>query len=276
MKVFKRLCAGLIAGMLMISSVAAADVIDNTHYAADGETGKYTVTVTDEAIKDGNQYVLLIAKGVVDGGVIPEINTDTLTYINQTVADDNTVTFKDFIPKSVPNSVVLLGGEFNGKTSPVIIGYIDAAGVLVTGSVAFQTSNVGATIKIYDALGNEVVSGETTTEGAFSIEGVPTGEEFSLVVSKPGYCTYTLSNMTIEDAMELSEISIVNLAGDLDGDGYVNGYDLTNLLSDFNKGGSDIGMETADLDGDGYVNGYDLTYMLSSFNNGNVVVDYSK
>lgn len=287
MKALKRICAGLIAGVLLVSSAAAAPVVkyDAVTAAADN---KYDVVVSDASIIAGNEYALLIAKWAkpttaptVGGEVTtPSIDVNTLTYIDQkTAVADGTkgkVVFEDFIPKAVPDSVVLLGGVFNGKTSPIVIGYIDAKGVLVTGSVAYQTSSVNAIVKIYDANGNEIATGETSTNGVYSIDGVPTGEELSIVVSKRGYCTYTINNMIIDDALDLSEISIRNLAGDLDGDGYVNGYDLTYLLADFNKGGTDITMETGDLDGDGYVNGYDLTYLLSSFNNGNVVEDYSK
>lgn len=61
MKALKRICAGLIAGVLLVSSAAAAPVVkyDAVTAAADN---KYDVVVSDASIIAGNEYALLIAK----------------------------------------------------------------------------------------------------------------------------------------------------------------------------------------------------------------------
>jgi hypothetical protein len=54
-----------------------------------------------------------------------------------------------------------------------------------------------------------------------------------------------------------------NPIGDLNGDGTVNGADLTILLAAWGDGGG-----PADLNGDGTVNGADLTVLLANWGEG--------
>lgn len=292
MKQWKRLCAALLSGLLLTGSALAAgetvQVLQNVRFEASTATenqGKYTVTVTNDAIQNGKDYALLIAKGTIPanaevGGTMamPTIDSTTLTYIDQTTAtlvdSKPTVTFENFIPKSVPNSVVLLGGSFNGYESPVVIGFINAQGVLVTGTIKFQSSSVGAIVKIYDTSNTLIDEVQTGSDGSYSIGNIVAGTKYNVVVTRPGYCSYTLKNFVFDDEPVLPEIQISYLAGDINSDGAINGYDLGKLLSDFNYIGDDILQGVADLNQDGAVNGYDLGFLLSSFNRGNVVVEY--
>ena len=176
MKMFKRLCAGLLAGMLMVSSAAAADaaVLQDDRPAVDSD-GQYTVTFENAALINGNEYVLLIAKTAEvlpeagkspDTFKAPAIDETTLTYIDQTTAAGGKVMFTDFIPKSVPNSVILLGGEFNGKTSPIIIGYIDAQGNLVEFPTIVSTGTLATGLQVTMIDENDAqtdLSGDATT-----------------------------------------------------------------------------------------------------------------
>jgi hypothetical protein len=51
--------------------------------------------------------------------------------------------------------------------------------------------------------------------------------------------------------------------GDVDGDGFVNGADLVQLLGNF--GGAASGPAEGDLDGSGTVDGADLVILLGAF-----------
>lgn len=62
-------------------------------------------------------------------------------------------------------------------------------------------------------------------------------------------------------------------AGDVNGNGEINVYDLTELLGEFNRSGEQIQNSKADINGNGTVNVYDLTYLLSNFNHSSIIVD---
>ena len=57
----------------------------------------------------------------------------------------------------------------------------------------------------------------------------------------------------------------VGIPGDVNGDGVVNGLDITALLADFGKTGGAISNPKADVNEDGVVNGLDITALLANF-----------
>ena len=65
-------------------------------------------------------------------------------------------------------------------------------------------------------------------------------------------------------------MDITQLAGDVNGDGFVNAVDLTLFLSEF--AGAPTTYPYADIDGNGSVNAVDLTYLLAGFGKTNVVI----
>jgi Ca2+-binding EF-hand superfamily protein len=71
--------------------------------------------------------------------------------------------------------------------------------------------------------------------------------------------------------MVIETIDLLQMAGDIDGDGIVNATDLTYLLSEFGK--FPLNFPYADIDGDGIVNATDLTYLLAGFGKKNVVIE---
>ena len=114
------LAAAVLVSSLTVSAFAATDGyttdIDGTVTCADG---KYTASYT--GAEAGSQYVLLVVEGTPEDYSVSQAS---ILYINQVAADANgVVTFSDFIPMNVANSVVLLGGYFSDG-SPKVLGTI--------------------------------------------------------------------------------------------------------------------------------------------------------
>jgi len=121
----KRMIRALLAAAVLVSSLTVS-----AFAATDGYTTDVSGTVTCDGEKytasyagaeAGEQYVLLVVEGSPDAYSVTE---DSILYINQVAADANgTVTFADFIPMNVADSVVLLGGYF-ADGSPKALGTI--------------------------------------------------------------------------------------------------------------------------------------------------------
>ncbi|MBQ8585951.1 MAG: hypothetical protein IJ452_06690 [Butyricicoccus sp.] len=286
MKVLKRLCAGLIAGVLLASSAAAAPVVkyDAVEAAADA---KYDITVSDASIIAGNEYALLIAKWTKPatdpavGGTVttPTIDVTTLTYIDQTTAvADGTkgkVVFEDFIPKTVPDSVVLLGGEFAGDvTSPVVIGYIDAKGNLIMFAEIETTGRFAADLVFEmfeaDAAVEEgsgtVLSATTSTEDnkKYSAE-VLVPNAVTLMITKPKHTAYIIENITDENMGDIASLDIKIYAGDYNRDGSVDIEDFVKFANAYNSEN-----ESVDLTGDNLINIEDFVTFANGYNRKNV------
>ena len=103
--------------ILLCGLTSATDI--NGTVTCDGE--KYTASYT--GAEAGSQYVLLVVEGTPDDYTVSQ---DSILYIDQVAADDNgTVTFSGFIPMSIADSVVLLGGYFPDG-SPKVLGTIQS------------------------------------------------------------------------------------------------------------------------------------------------------
>jgi Leucine-rich repeat (LRR) protein len=140
---------------------------------------------------------------------------------------------------------------------------------LWNGAILYQTSAIPATVALYDSTSKLITSTTTIADGTYTLNA-SAGTEYTLVVTKPGYLSYTIKNLTLTEGASIETIDIRQLAGDVNGDGIVNAVDLTYLLSEFNR--VPVIHEHADIDGNGIVNAADLTYLLAGFNKQNVVV----
>jgi hypothetical protein len=132
----------------------------------------------------------------------------------------------------------------------------------LAGTILHQPSPTPATVSLYANGSADPPIATATTEGdggsyTLSIPTPQEGERFTLVVTKPGYLSYTLKNHTLAELEEAKTIDIRQLAGDINGDGIVNAVDLTCLLSEFNR--EPLYHTAADIDGNGIVNAADLT-----------------
>ena len=141
-----------------------------------------------------------------------------------------------------------------------------------SGAILYQPSSHQATVTLHNNKDNYTISTKTAANGAFTLT-LPAppqqGALYTLVITKPGYLSYTLNNLTWAELAGIDKIDIQPIAGDVNGDGVVNAVDLAQLLSEFNRG--PLVFLAADIDGNGIVNATDLTYLLAGFNKRNVV-----
>lgn len=255
------LCAALTVLALTCVAFAATD-----GYTADrsgtvdynANTGKYTASYG--SAEAGQEAVLLVVSGTENSYAISE---KTIMYIDQkTVAGDGSVSF-EFIPKSTPDSLVLLGVA--GASEPVLLGTVVGQGVTVSGTVKYQGTYSTATVALKNKSTGEVLY-ETATDksGAYTFNSVAVGE-YNLYITKQSYLTYTKAIM-VDDECVLPTVDISKLAGDIVVNGKINTTDLSYLIRNFN--GID---EISDLNGSGKVNSADLSALLGSFNASNYV-----
>lgn len=254
------LVLGVLTAALTCSALAAGTVYGtgSVSYA----DGKCSVTYS-EGVKDGQQYALLM---VTNPG---SINDESVMYIDQVAAKDGKVTFENFIPKVLPESeqqtwTVLLGGEFTGGGSPKTIGTLTyGEGVPLSGKVELQgrSDHSGATVTLTGDGGSRTAT--TVADGSFSIAGVAPGT-YTLKITMPGYLSYTINSLEVVGSTSVEKKTL--LAGDVNGSGEANIYDLTELLGEFNRVGDEIVNSANDLNGSNEINVYDLTLLLANFN----------
>jgi hypothetical protein len=141
------------------------------------------------------------------------------------------------------------------------------------GAILYQPSTISAKIELYNSGNTCIALAETADDGAYtlSVPTAPAGARYTLVVTKPGYLSYTIKNLDLANWEDEKTIDIRQLAGDVNGDGIVNAVDLTCLLSEFNR--DPLKFFDADIDGNGIVNAADLTYLLAGFNKRAVVIE---
>lgn len=124
----KKIIRGLAVTAVLTAAMATTAFAATDGYTTDEKgvvtydgTASFSASYSEAA--EGGQYALLVVAGTADNY---SITTDSILYIDQTAADADGVSFTGFIPKTVTDSVVLLGGEFEGASSPVVLGTIKA------------------------------------------------------------------------------------------------------------------------------------------------------
>jgi hypothetical protein len=152
----------------------------------------------------------------------------------------------------------------------IIIGGSGSA--VFSGAVLYQSSSKAAKVELFDSAGELIYTATTAADGLYTLNA-PAGAGYTLTVTKPGYLSYTVKNLSLTEGQAIESIDIRQMAGDVNGDGVVNAIDLTQFLSEFNKAPANY--INADIDGNGIVNAIDLTYLLAGFNKKNVVVVYT-
>lgn len=282
-------CAGVLAALLAGTALAAGTSTagyttanDNCTVTYNTETGKYTAAYNGADLVNGNQYVLLVVKGTETDYSVGE---NTIMYIDQKAATESGISF-DFIPKSTPDCVVLLGGVFTDATSPKILGTLSGQGVTVSGSVTSYNPNAAVTVELY-ATGTTANPAYTTTIAAASGSGQVTQSfaftsvaegTYDLKVTKAGHTAYWVTGIPVGTDDVILESAVTMVCGDINGDGKVNANDLVLLTSsaNYNKSTEESSVPASDINGDGKINANDLVLLTSkaNYNQGEISIVY--
>ena len=101
--------------------------------------------------------------------------------------------------------------------------------------------------------------GKDLAETRFSFDSVKSGE-YTLTVKKAGHLPHIITKITVTDEDIILPEPLVLLAGDVDGNGYINANDVIEirLVSNMNRRTYEAGNLSADVNGDGLVNGVDV------------------
>lgn len=265
MKYKMRMTALALTGVMMFPVGASAATIggvtveDALVMTADQEN-QYSRTYPGTA---GKEYVLWGVKGVYTDENKAKISFDAenIVYINQnTAGEGGNVSFTDFQPMKTVNSTFVVTGQEMDQA--VIVGYIEAVGNLLSGSIGLQGRSSGklggVTITLADpaAPNTPLYTATTAADGTFTFEPVADGT-YIMAVTKGSYLSYT--DKTFEVSSETTwtaEISL--LAGDINGSGKIDSRDFSSLKKNLLQTGNDL---PADLNGSGKIDSRDFSML---------------
>jgi hypothetical protein len=287
----------LLQEMTALAASGAAQVKVDTVEATEGqETVQVPVRIIDNPGIAGFTLDIITPEGMtlndiikgdllLDGIFAPNPEDGIVNWTNSAnIAGDGVILILDYSIDDIEYEVYEIGIDLheghptnlcNENSAPVTVKFISGGVVLmipdlytVSGRVIYQPSSISSTVTLYNSEENTITT-STSTDGYYTLSA-PAGTGYTLVVTKPGYLSYTIANLTIDASEEIGTIDISQLAGDVNGDGVVNATDLTYLLSEFNR--KPVNYENADIDGNGVVNAADLTFLLAGFNKRDVVI----
>jgi hypothetical protein len=195
--------------------------------------------------------------------------TETASEVHLFVVDED-----DEIIEEILADEPITGVTVTGKVKSYNPGNATTLRLLQENEVMFTTTIEAIT---------ESVSGTNPVEQTFTFTDVAPGT-YALAVTKPGHTSYTVQNIVVgeETDVDLTQDSrdgaklITLLCGDINGDGNINGNDLSILwlAANYNKATSAAQTPLCDLNGDGNINGSDLSvlWLPVNYNKGAVIV----
>ena len=241
------------------------------------------VTIVDYLTDKNGQTALLTGDTIGDYSVAVGIETNFNSATKSVIINDKLrlyLTDSSYVYNLIENEEIEDYRTLNGANviafydndyDLALVAIVDLKAATFNGAVLYQASTCQATVALYGKDGNLLASTTTAANGAYTLSA-GAGAGYTLVVSKPGYLSYTVKNLTLTAGESIQSIDLRQLAGDIDGDGVVNATDLTYLLSEFNRNPADSLYPYADIDGNGIVNATDLTYLLAGFNKHDVEI----
>ena len=271
------LAAALAASMLCVGALAVSGgestdgwttATTGCSFTYDTTNKNFDLTYTSNTLVAGNQYVLLIVKGTPESY---SVSSGTIMYIDQTASGtsgDVSVSFADFMPRSLPDCVVLLGGAFAaGTASPVVLGTIIGHGSTVTGSVSYLGTVTRPVVKLTDttnasSIYTATVSTPSSGTASYTFDAIPDGT-YTLSITKTGHKAYSGTVTINADNTEMAAVTL--LGGDVDADGGVTLSDLSSILTGFGQSGAGITVAGNDIDEDGGITLTDLSTTLTNF-----------
>jgi len=232
--------------------------------------GTYTASYTSTNLKEDGQYALIVVRCDSEGNY-SSFSEVTIKYINQTVSDSGSISF-DFIPMSTPDCVVLLSGDFNDVTSPVVLGTLVAKGIPVSGTVTSYGSSAPS-VSIYDKGGNfiETVS---ATGGNYAFSAIPAGDTYYVKAEKAGHVGTPVRIDIGIDEIEATVGAIALYGGDINSNTAINVDDLSFLLGDYGKATPEdtLNYALSDINANNAVNVDDLSFLLAGYGQDDVSV----
>lgn len=247
--------------------------IDKNLLIEPDDNGVFSLTYTESEateLESGQQIVLLVVKGIATSPSGLSISAANIRYIDQATSDGTKVEFLNFIPSSVPNFTVLLGGITGG---PKIVGYIEAQPVSVSGKMSFISGFKGRVADVfltelnpsnYDLTLN-ILEAQTNIEGDFLFPRVFEGV-YELFVNVESHTSYTKKKVNVEE-IDLFELNGNLIPGDVDGNGVIEYLDLSAVLQNYEKRIE----HPADIDGNGTIEYLDLSQVLINYEKRSIV-----
>lgn len=137
----------------------------------------------------------------------------------------------------------------------------------ITGKVivTFSFSNDGKVIlKQGDT---EVMSVDITSDGSYTLTGVPAGD-YTLYISVPGWTSFSMLDVNVADGDSVSVYETPIYAGDADNDGNIGINDISTVVLSSNYGftTSECELDSCDVDHDGTVGVNDISTILLDSN----------
>ena len=235
--------------------------------------GKYPGSFTVSGLAANNQCLLLVVEGLYADPADIVLSTETaITYIDQEVTADGTVTFSDFIPMYVTDSTVVISDG-----TKRIVGYIEGQGYPVSGTVSFQGNATDPVVtlinnqdiaKVYMATVADVTrNSDSSYTGSYSFSSIPAlaeNDTYTLMITKAGHLVYgnSLVSVTASSNKALGLSSLV--CGDTDATNDIAYEDLMNVLN--NYGNTASGVSGYDIDQSGDIVYEDLMLVLNFYN----------
>jgi len=201
----------------------------------------------------------------VDAGTIKTLlhDVDGNVIETQFVKLTNSLSAEDTTTQSI---------QFSKNGAYVLAVFVDDSSIVtLSGVVKYPSSIIPATVSLYDSDLNFVASTETALDGSYVLSA-PEGTGYILKVTKPGYLSYTIKNLSFTDDQSIGVVDLSVLGGDVNGDGVVDGTDLTLFLSAYGVGVASAEFPFVDLNGDGVVDATDLTIFLAGYNKINIII----
>ncbi len=214
----------------------------------------------------GEKYHIHIGIVPKDGYALAENVTTTVNGSVNTenvfsTGDGNMMLDFDFeLPAAASSSVI---GKFNVLNSTAD----DMSVTLVSNGTVAYTAEL-----------EQLSSSSTISEFGFEFKDVEAGT-YSFVIEKTAHLKYDITNIAIEagTTLDLSDyIDNINLAvGDIDGDGYIDGGDITLFVYDMGKPDASATYSSTDLNDDGYRDASDITLLSYYLFSAKITVDFS-
>ena len=242
----RRLAAALTAAAL----TAVPALAEGEGPAVVREGNSYTVTYQGEA---GRDYLLLALRTGADPKAL---EVGDILYIDQARGDETGLVLFENIRPSVNQDfrVYLSGTDQAGETV-----YVDK--VIVSGEASHEGIS-GILVSAVDEDGIPARSVEIGVDGSFSVK-LATSWTYTLSVTKKGHTPFQTTLTAGDENIDLGEVPL--LAGDVNGDGKIDGQDLSALLYEYDREGGEL---SADFNETGAVNVEDLSLLLRNYGKG--------